>query len=653
MTTKVEILEPVEGGKVVYQRIAPATVGGPAQARVSLLIRIRNLGKTSIEISSIELQGKVIGRPMDPDTGGGVVIKPGSRFDYQNADSLALTIDEAHLSGLVPLVVRMNGPESPFNLQHLQMVPHVNDNGPLAFPGIADELGPNEVWSASSDHGAGHQVFALDMGVRGWDPHRKLWVEELPKTNGEVPEHFRIYGMPVHAMSDGQVCFALNDHAEWASRTSRDQIVAAAKAAAEAIGPGTPLDTSTFPQSATFGGYGGGGNVIFIKAAGEICLYAHFQPGSIPPELMKVGAPVRRGQYLGKVGWSGDSGHPHLHIHVKKGPGSAPDPKAASNGCDSGVIRPMAFNELRSLPIDGAPSPANSKRELWAKLTNHSAPKHPGGLLYPGSFGPPMFPDIKDARQYIGVWHPGDHIELRVRSFGFDSFVEFYKKLVRDSFRLTKISPYFENNRQCFLGVYRRSGGAEFLSKMSPWKAFVEHAQELTADGKRLLDVCTYVEGSTRWFVGVFGAGPGGLAPAFVDGFKDFKKVCDDFAKQNFNLVSLTSFVPTSNNHFKYIGVFSAKSQPQRIVTAGNFEKLVGKVMELGGGFRLHDVASEQSFAPRLVGVCLPDTKKQGQMIESVTGYDAFRQHCEKNARMGFRLARAHVQGTGLTDNPV
>jgi murein DD-endopeptidase MepM/ murein hydrolase activator NlpD len=45
--------------------------------------------------------------------------------------------------------------------------------------------------------------------------------------------------------------------------------------------------------------------------------YAHMQPGSV---RFAAGDRVRRGDVLGKVGNSGNSVAPHLHVHVMNGP---------------------------------------------------------------------------------------------------------------------------------------------------------------------------------------------------------------------------------------------------------------------------------------------------------------------------------------------
>ncbi|MYG21825.1 MAG: M23 family metallopeptidase, partial [Gemmatimonadetes bacterium] len=56
-----------------------------------------------------------------------------------------------------------------------------------------------------------------------------------------------------------------------------------------------------------------GNHVILHIGDGRYALYAHLLPGSVS---VQVGQQVRRGQVLGQVGNSGNSGGPHLHFHV-------------------------------------------------------------------------------------------------------------------------------------------------------------------------------------------------------------------------------------------------------------------------------------------------------------------------------------------------
>jgi murein DD-endopeptidase MepM/ murein hydrolase activator NlpD len=56
------------------------------------------------------------------------------------------------------------------------------------------------------------------------------------------------------------------------------------------------------------------GNAVFLRLRdGRIVFYAHMIPGSV---MVRGGDRVVRGQLLGRVGNSGNSSAPHLHLHV-------------------------------------------------------------------------------------------------------------------------------------------------------------------------------------------------------------------------------------------------------------------------------------------------------------------------------------------------
>jgi hypothetical protein len=66
-----------------------------------------------------------------------------------------------------------------------------------------------------------------------------------------------------------------------------------------------------------------GGNQVMLEIAPNVyAWYAHLQPGTIP---VKVGDQVKTGTPLGKIGNSGPSAGPHLHLSVLDGP----DPTSA------------------------------------------------------------------------------------------------------------------------------------------------------------------------------------------------------------------------------------------------------------------------------------------------------------------------------------
>jgi murein DD-endopeptidase MepM/ murein hydrolase activator NlpD len=64
------------------------------------------------------------------------------------------------------------------------------------------------------------------------------------------------------------------------------------------------------------------GNHVLLECAGVWVLLGHLAPGSVMVETAQT---VARGQPLGRVGNSGNTGEPHLHIHAQR-PGSEAEP---------------------------------------------------------------------------------------------------------------------------------------------------------------------------------------------------------------------------------------------------------------------------------------------------------------------------------------
>jgi murein DD-endopeptidase MepM/ murein hydrolase activator NlpD len=83
-------------------------------------------------------------------------------------------------------------------------------------------------------------------------------------------------------------------------------------------------------------GSGGQWNAVYVRHAdGSIAWYGHLKRDSLTPK--PVGAAVTRGEYLGLVGSSGNSGGPHLHFELYAPGGQLMDPYGGScNPLDGG-----------------------------------------------------------------------------------------------------------------------------------------------------------------------------------------------------------------------------------------------------------------------------------------------------------------------------
>jgi hypothetical protein len=144
----------------------------------------------------------------------------------------------------------------------------------------------------------------------------------LVKGNLSDPKNYTIFGSPVLAVADGTVVSARNDLPE--------QVPGALPA--------------NLPIAEADGNF-----IVLDIGGGAYVLYAHLQPGSV---LVGAGARVKRGDVLGKVGNTGNSQAPHLHLHVMDGPSPL-----LSNGI------PYVFDGFTITAIDSAGTPDFDKAE--------------------------------------------------------------------------------------------------------------------------------------------------------------------------------------------------------------------------------------------------------------------------------------------------
>src|SRR6476469_864587 len=126
MNVKIEVLEPVENGNVVFQALAPAKKGNPQQGRISVRIRIKNDDTKAITINRVEIAGKPVSSFASP-----VLVAANASFEFQNCncpDSQPLIIN-APFPATVKIAVVVANEAAPVE-KVVTILPHTNDGGP-------------------------------------------------------------------------------------------------------------------------------------------------------------------------------------------------------------------------------------------------------------------------------------------------------------------------------------------------------------------------------------------------------------------------------------------------------------------------------------------------------------------------------------------
>ncbi|GGO30174.1 M23 family metallopeptidase [Deinococcus humi] len=206
-------------------------------------------------------------------------------------------------------------------------------------------------------HLAGIQAEGKDIGALRRVSDTNWTRLKAGTTDSKVNSNWVVYGKPFYAMAPGIVVGCWRNAPE------------------NVPGSYNPL----YKPDLKFAG--GGNHLWVLQDDGSYALYAHAQPGSIPaalcphnaelftghsgkggrpdiePEVRVVnGTRVKAGQFLGKVGNSGSSSGPHLHVHMEK----------------DGKPVPMTFDHGLTTPFEGDKASLDGP---WTSLAGQAFPK--------------------------------------------------------------------------------------------------------------------------------------------------------------------------------------------------------------------------------------------------------------------------------------
>lgn len=351
------------------------------------------------------------------------------------------------------------------------------------FPGRAEDLNPGEYWYRRKKiHGSGQQRLGYDLTAVRFDARRQQWITDKVGTNGTENAHKLIYGEPVYAVADGKVVACWRNAPE-NPRPGESH-------------PGRTSDPKTIA---------GGGNYLWVDHGNsEIILYAHFQPGTIPASICpnsrqfmtdagnasaegyaaETVLPVsnqpqlKQGQFIGKVGNSGSSSGPHLHIHMQENPPS------------SAEAVPLSFHKALIKSIEN--NPDDSPKD-WTRLNDSPLPPGPIAILPNFSQG---------------------FAEVSRHGVPSSSYQLVFDQITSSGYQLEWIDGYNVAGNIFFNAVFRPANG-------TPWAAFhnltgaqyQEKFNQYTGDGFRLKQVESYPSRDGIRYAAIF-AKDGG--PAFV-----------------------------------------------------------------------------------------------------------------------------------------
>jgi murein DD-endopeptidase MepM/ murein hydrolase activator NlpD len=626
----INVVAPNRDDNIVFQRIAPSEVGGPYQARVVLRMGLHNTTAQPVKITKVEILDQLASNfltPVEVQPGGQLIFENcNCNYDKVNDDDPDVpksypTVIDAPYPSVATVKVYLQGVRFPIT-ETISISSYTNDGGPLLYPAKISDLRQNEAWGTSSNHVGFSQAYGLDASVAGWDEGIDKWNFLYPGSDDTKATQHRAYGQPLYAMTDGIVCSALNDQPEWKNYPRVDKTIEP-----------EPIPPST-------GVYSAGGNHLKVLTGGEVTLYAHMQPGSIPEALLTPGAIVKQGQYLGKVGYSGQSSGPHIHIHVSQESDGEPCTGIGSRP------RPMQFKQMQSLTRGEANvlSAADDMQPSdWADLTNHSAP-HKQSLLYPATTNYAFDKDATDNRQILGVWRSGSHIELRVNVQGWSAMIAKRNDLAKSDFRLLEVNTYVENGKRHFVGLFRHvegGGNEQGLSLLKDWASFTAHRDALEAQGLRLADVTYFHDGVSDNFVGVFLPGSGDQQTINTGNWITFAAVAASFATQGLRLVDVESYATGGGQ--QYVGVFRPGTGTQLLVRSPSWTQFkLDWSAQSDLGQRLTDVETVVVNGVRqYIGVFRQGGG--GHAMELRNGYNSFFQGAEQNNAKGLRLVDIHV----------
>lgn len=541
----VEIMPTDAGGSVVFLGIAPATSKGTAQGLLSVRAEIKNNESKTIYLDKIVIEckgnGNNIVKTFQPDADGKDTIKAAKKYTWQNSREYHELGDVILLKQPYPDQVNIKFYFDDFTEPYviskgLKKYMNENPGNAYGFPARDEDLLMNEYWYADAGHGGGGQVFGYDMTVVGWDPEKKAWNEKRQGKTKDENKSYRTYGKPIHSIGDGEVLSYINNWNESPSTS----------------------DTGT-----------AGGNCIKINNGKETICYYHMQKGSISDKLTKIGAKVKKGDFIGLAGNSGNSSGPHLHIHAI----SDPDKDG------QGPFVPLNFNDIYAIDIKSLKEPDPGAD--WVKLNKIGLPyieESSNG----GSGKAIIWPDSRKP-----CWYPPNRKEIAKHSIPENQYQAEIKKIWDCGYYPVWVDAYDVNGKTFFNAVFRyNSNNYEVVVRHNMTKeVFGQQYKEWVDNNKyRLQQLDSYLDGGTVKWAAIFIKKPGmpqqqpayyGVTP------QQHQQWFEEFSSKGFVPVNVS--VVSSGGKLYYTAFYEkrdvGKAMLKSSLTAGEYQTLFNKMV--------------------------------------------------------------------------
>lgn len=502
------------------------------------------------------------------------------------------------------------------------------------FLGFLEDLPDGVYWQVNGHAGESN---ALDIVGQRFDEKTKRWTA-LKKGVGNKAKKlsdYLIYGTPIYAMADGEVltCWC-NTPENPIGKPHAQRDGCGKKDGEKELCAHHPSCGCTIPRA--------GNHLNILSPDGSVILYAHLQPGSIPSTLCpnkkqfvkdakdKSGPDghnpeafvpkskrkkIKKGQFLGRVGHSGASSGPHVHVHLK--PCDYP-----KNLCKN---IPILFNSgEKQKKVNNA----NVSESKWVKLSGQSVQK--GDLIRPAKKNP-------ISGKFSGVFHKQPNPSKLWVGAKWSVFLDKRTGFKKDGYILTDIEVDKQDGQWTYSGVFKKKNGPQALYRYSSWNAFVKKWEELKKQKFRLVDIETYRDNGKQYFVGVW-QGSNDLPTLWrLNSWDAFTKKWKQLNGKQI-LIDVETYV-ASNGQRYYIGVWAKSSRQTALYQYASFADFKSKKNTLNQqGFKLHDYEPFKNKKGKMYYLGIWSKGKSEKLWRNVD-WSSFSQQRDKYAKSGYYLS--------------